>query len=236
MSGSAVTAPAISSSLRLRAVPGVWRPSTDARLLADLVVQRGLARGQDVLDVFTGTGVLALAAAQSGARSVSAIDLSRRALLTVRLNAWRNGLRVRTLRGDLFAPVEGERFDLILANPPYFPGGDRLPVHRAARAWEGGADGRVLVDRVCALATGYLRPGGRLLLVHNTLTGESGTLSALRRSGLQGEVVLRHRGPLGPIGREAAARTGGTTRPEDPEEIIVIMATRTREADQAGSG
>jgi release factor glutamine methyltransferase len=216
-------------SLRIRALPGVWRPSTDARLLAGLVAERRLAAGAEVLEVFTGSGALAVAAALGGARSVTAVDVSRRALLTARLNAQRNGARVRTLRGDLFAPVAGETFDLILANPPYFPGGETLPTRGPERAWEGGPDGRVLVDRFCAEAPRHLRPGGRVLIIHNAMTGEGQTRERLEAGGLRTEVLLRHRGPYGPVGRAAAAllRERGLEPPEQ-DEIVVISALRAR--------
>jgi release factor glutamine methyltransferase len=195
-------------------------------MLAQLVAEEGLAADADVLDVFTGTGALALAAAASGARTVTAIDLSRRALLTVRLNARRNRLRVRTLRGDMFAPVDGEGFDLIVANPPYYPGGDALPERGLARAWEGGPDGRVLVDRLCREGPAHLRPGGRLVMVHNTMIGERQSLEALDAAGLHTEVLLRHRGPYGPVGRSAAAllRERGVETPE--HEVTVVISGR----------
>lgn len=219
------------SPLRLRFLPGVWHPHSDARMLARFVFEHRLAEGGDVLDVFTGSGVLALAAARGGARSVTAIDVSRRALMTVRFNAWRNGIRIRALRGDVLAPVAGEQFDLILANPPYFPGDERLPGHTAARAWEGGFDGRVLVDRLCANVVRHLRHGGRLVIVHNSMTGERETVRRLGSEGLRTEVVLRHRGPLGPAGRAAAAmlRERGPSLAfthGDEEEIVVIAGTR----------
>jgi release factor glutamine methyltransferase len=216
-------------SLAIRALPGVWRPSTDARLLAGLVAGRRLAAGADVLEVFTGSGALAVAAALSGARSVTAVDISRRALLSVRFNARRNGARVRTLCGDLFAPVAGQAFDLILANPPYFPGGETLPTRGPERAWEGGFDGRALVDRLCAETPGHLRPGGRLLVVHNAMTGERRTRERLEAGGLRTEVLLRHHGPYGPVGRAAAAllRERGLEPPEQ-DEIVVISAMRAQ--------
>lgn len=218
-------------ALRVRALPGVWRPSTDARLLAQLVAERGLAAGADVLDMFSGSGALAVAASLSGARSVTAIDVSRRALLSVRLNARRNGARVRTLRGDLFTPVAANTFDLIVANPPYFPGGETLPARGPARAWEGGLDGRALVDRLCAEAPGHLRPGGRLLVVHNAMTDERQTRERLEDGGLHTEVLLRHRGPYGPVGRAAMAllRERGLDAPEQ-DEIVLISAMRARRA------
>lgn len=217
--------------LRLRVLPGVWRPQSDARMLARFVFEHGLAVGRDVLDVFTGSGALALAAARGGARSVTAIDVSRRALIAVRFNARRNGVQVRAVRGDVLAPVAGEQFDLILANPPYYPGGARLPGHSAARAWEGGYDGRVLVDRLCGTVGRHLRRGGQLVIVHNMMTGERETRRRLESDGLRTEVVIRRRGPLGPVGRATASllrERGASFADSDEEETVVIAATRER--------
>ena len=221
---------AVSPPLRLRVLPGVWRPHSDATLLAQYVSQHELARSRDVLDVFTGSGALALTAARCAARSVTAVDLSRRARLTVALNARRAGVRIRALRGDLFEPVAGEHFDLILANPPYFPAQAPASRHGPERAWSAGPDGRLLVDRLCDGVAEHLRPGGRLLIVHNTITGEDPTRQRLEAHGLATEVVRRHRGPLGPVGRAAARllRERGSAAPPDDEqeEIVVISAVR----------
>jgi release factor glutamine methyltransferase len=210
-------------SVRIVTLPGVFQPRSDARLLAAVLRERGHARGARVLDVFTGSGALALAAAAEGAREVVAVDVSRRALLTTRRNARRNGLAdaVRTRRGDLFAPVAGERFDAILANPPYVPSGtDALPRSGARRAWRAGRDGRLLLDRLCAEAPAHLRPGGALLLVQSSLCGESETLARLAAAGLaEARVVARERGPLGPLMRAAL----GADAPAD-EQLLAIEA------------
>ena len=215
----------MSATVRVATPPGVFRPRSDALLLAAVVRERGLARGARVLDLFTGSGVLAVAAALEGAADVTAVDLSRRAVLAARRNARRNGVRVRALRGDLLAPVAGERFDLIVANPPYLPGAAELPRSGAARAWEGGSDGRALVDRLCAAAGGALAPGGRLLLVQSSLTGERETLERLAAAGLPARTVARRRGPLGPLARAriAALRASGRLAPRGEEEEIVVI-------------
>jgi release factor glutamine methyltransferase len=158
-----------------------------------------------VLDVCTGSGYLALAAAAAGASAATAVDVSRRAVLAVRLNASLNGLGVEALRGDLFGPVRGRRFDVIVSNPPYLPGpGDGLPPRGIARAWEAGPSGRALIDRICAGAPDHLNEGGVLLLVHSSVCGERQTLDALAVAGLSAGVAGRQRGPLGPLLRARA--------------------------------
>ena len=217
--------------MRTVVLPGVLRPPSDAWMLIDVLRECGLARDADVLDVFTGSGVLAIAAALQGARSVTAVDVARRAALNARLNARLNRARVRVLRGDLFAPVVGERFDLILANPPYLPGeAEQLPVGGAERAWEGGADGRVLVDRFCREAPRHLTDNGGVLIVHSSLTGEQATHGALAASGLTAETLSRQTGPLGAV---AAARAelleqrGVLAAGQREEEMLVIRGTRS---------
>jgi release factor glutamine methyltransferase len=215
--------------VRLLTPPGVFRPPSDSWLLVDVVHEHGLARGASVLDVFTGSGVLAVAAALAGARDVTAIDISRRAVLTTRLNARLNGVRVRALRGDLFDPVMEQRFDLIVANPPYVPGdSDELPAHGVARAWEAGRDGRALLDRFCPAVPAHLAPGGRVLIVQSSLSGEEETLSALTEAGLRAEVLIRRRGELGPIvsARADDLETRGVLRRGQREEDVLVIEGR----------
>ena len=228
----------LATPLRLRVLPGVFRPRSDAQLAARALAHHCLVEGADVLDLFTGSGVLAISAARLGARSVTAVDLSRRAQLTTRWNARRNGVTLRALHGDLFAPVSGRRFDVIVANPPYLPAGDELPRRGAARAWEGGHDGRVLVDRLIDGALGHLRDEGMLVIVQSSLTGEAKTLQRLAERGLSAEALTRHTGPLGPLARAHADRLRaiGVLDPgDDQEEILVISARRTRGAESPGS-
>ena len=213
--------------MRLLTLPGVFRPPSDSWLLADAVRDGDLARDRSVLDVFTGSGVLAIAAAQAGASDVTASDISRRAVLTARINARLNGVRIRALQGDVFEPVAGRRFDLILANPPYVPGeSDAVPARGSARAWEAGRDGRALLDRFCPAAGSHLSPGGRVLVVQSSLSGERATLDAFATAGLAAEVLVRRRGGFGPIvsARAEQLEKRGVLAPgERAEDLLVIQ-------------
>ncbi|MGW3141799.1 methyltransferase, partial [Streptomyces sp. NPDC001139] len=91
--------------------PGVYSPQEDTDLLTEALFKEPLPPGADVLDVGTGTGALALAAARRGTR-VTAVDVSWRAVCTARLNARMAGLPLRIRRGDLFTPVRDQRFAL----------------------------------------------------------------------------------------------------------------------------
>jgi release factor glutamine methyltransferase len=205
-------------------------------MLAEVLRDQTLPPRASVLDLCTGSGVLAVSAALRGAREVTAVDVSRRALLTARLNARLNGVRVRGLRGDLFAPVGRARFDAIVSNPPYVPGVmESIPTSGLARAWEAGHDGRVLLDRICADAPAHLRPGGFILLVHSSLCGTEATLDALRAGGLEADVVARRRGPLGPLmsARVRALEERGLLRPGQREEEVVIVRGRAPSTTRA---
>jgi release factor glutamine methyltransferase len=206
-------------------LPGVFRPISDTWLLADALDREPLPPAARVLDLCSGSGALAIrAAAGDRSRSVVAVDVSRRATLTIRLNAALNGVQVRAARGDLFGAVAGERFDAIVSNPPYVPAAtDEIPARGRARAWDAGRDGRALLDRICAGAARHLNPGGVVLLVHSSLLGYEPTAAAL--AGLDVDLAASERGPLGPLMR--ARRAAGLIPQVDHEEVLVVRARNT---------
>ncbi len=156
------------------------RPA-DSRILADVLREQTLPPRASVLDLCSGTGTLAITAARRGARSVTAVDHSRRAVLATRVNARAAGVRVRALRGDLYDPVGDQRFDAIVCNPPHEEG---------------------VLDRVIDEAAAHLRAGGFVLLMASAALGSERTLAAMRDAGLDGvECIARRRGALGPLTR-----------------------------------
>ncbi|GAA1551728.1 methyltransferase [Actinomadura kijaniata] len=208
--------------------PGVYRPQGDTLLLTETLRRSGMRPGARVLDICTGTGAVALAAALGGA-SVTAVDVSTRAVLAARLNARLRRLPVKAVRGDLLRPVAGQLFDVIVSNPPYVPGRSAPPRHGAARAWEAGDDGRALLDRICEQAPRHLAEDGMLLVVQSALSGVAPTLAALRGQGLKASVVARRTEPFGPVmrGRAAELEARGLIAPgQRSEELVVIRADR----------
>jgi release factor glutamine methyltransferase len=212
--------------MRLLAPPGVFSPISDTWLLARRLRAEPRLSGGSLLDVCTGSGALAISGALAGAGAVTAVDASLRAVLATRLNARLNGVSLRVLRGDLFEPLGAERFDLVVSNPPYVPTAARGPgAHGPRRAWDGGGDGRDLIDRLCAAVPSRLRPGGVALIVQSSLCGEQASLERLRGGGLEAEVIERSRGPLGPLMRARAPELErrGLLRPGQREEELLVL-------------
>ncbi|MBT2449625.1 methyltransferase [Streptomyces sp. ISL-43] len=211
----------------LISLPGVYHPQADTRLLAEALAHEAMGPRTDVLEIGTGTGALALHAADRGAR-VTAVDVSWPAVTTARLNALRHRLPLRVVHGDFAARTSGRRFDLVIANPPYVPSpGNRLPSRGPARAWDAGVDGRSVIDRICASAPALLRPGGVLLMVHSGMCGAEETLDRLTGAEMAAAVTARASVPWGPVLRSRRAwleRQGLAAGAEEWEELVVIRA------------
>jgi release factor glutamine methyltransferase len=212
--------------LRLLPIPGVHRPRSDTWLLAD-ALRAELPSAGAVADLCTGSGVLAILAALGGAERVVAVDVSLRATLAVRVNAALNGCRVEVRRGDLFASLGRERFDVLVCNPPYVPATtDELPRHRSTTPLDGGRNGRAVLDRVCREAPEHLTEDGTVLLVQSSVCGVEVTCDSLRAQELGAEIVARARGPLGPVLAERAPmmRERGLLGEREEEDVVVIRA------------
>ncbi|MBT2442606.1 methyltransferase [Streptomyces sp. ISL-36] len=215
--------------MRVIKPPGVYAPQGDTELLMEILDAEKVRPGARALDLCTGTGVVAIAAARKGMKA-TAVDVSRAAVATAWLNARLHARRVRLRRGDLSEPVAPERFDLVTANPPYVPAEDPdPPAHGARRAWDAGPDGRLLLDRICRQAPLLLTADGVLLLVQSSLSGTEASLKALRRAGLSAEVVSRRTQPFGPVMSARAhwfEQRGLVPSGLRTEELVAIRATR----------
>ena len=156
--------------------PAVLIPRPDTEVL----VEQGLAAiagkvAPRVVDLGTGSGIVAvtLALARPDAE-VSAVDISSAALAVAHSNATRHGVGLRFLLGDWLAPLAGERFDLIVSNPPYVAEGDPhltrdgLPFEPQGALTDGvaGGDGMACIAHLAAHAAACLVPGGWLCIEH----------------------------------------------------------------------
>ena len=148
------------------------RPETEH--LVDKVVELAKQfRRPRIVDVGTGSGAIAVALAHALPEAeIYATDLSESALAVGRRNAGRNGVndRVRFLGGDLLAPVAGQRFHIVVSNPPYVPERDRPSLSVEVRDFEpalalfAGDDGLDVYRRLIPAALGALSRGGYVAL------------------------------------------------------------------------
>ncbi|MEU8946081.1 HemK2/MTQ2 family protein methyltransferase [Streptomyces sp. NPDC048489] len=211
----------------LLTLPGVYRPQADTELLARALAAESFPPGAEILEIGTGTGALALSAADRGAQ-VTAVDVSWPAVTTARLNALRRHLPLRILHGDFTSRTDGRRYDVVLANPPYVPAPSRRPPSRGpSRAWDAGPDGRLVIDRICAATPGLLHRGGTLLMVHSSMCDPDRTLRRLAQAGLTGQTTARARVPWGPVLRERRTwlqSQGLAAVGEEHEELVIIRA------------
>jgi len=177
--------------LTFKVSPATLIPRPETELLVELALQRipspgltaplprererGWGRGESfrVLDLGTGSGAIALSIAHSRPDAeVVAVDASAAALEVARFNAQRLALgNVRLLRSDWFSALHGERFDMIVSNPPYIAAGDAHLTQGDVRsepssALASGADGLDDIRRICAQAKVHLNVKGWILFEH----------------------------------------------------------------------
>jgi ribosomal protein L3 glutamine methyltransferase len=126
---------------------------------------------ETVLDLCTGSGCLAILASRNFPNAqIDAVDISKGAVEVAARNVGDYGLedRVRLHSGDLFAPLKGKRYDLIISNPPYVDAEGMAALPRECRAepklaFDGGPDGLDIIRRILDEAADHLTPRGGLL-------------------------------------------------------------------------
>lgn len=218
----------------IRVLDGVYAPQADSELLVDALRETNRAAGRRVADLCSGSGVVALAAAADGASSVTAFEMSARAVACARDNAAAAGFDVRVHRGPWSRAVEFEPFDVVTCNPPYVPhdpDGYEEVVTAAgpATAWDAGRDGRRVLDPLCERAPELLAEGGTILIVQSEFASIGRTVEDLRASGLDAEVVAERLIPFGPVLNARAEwleRIGMLNPGRREERIAVVRADR----------
>jgi release factor glutamine methyltransferase len=164
---------------------GLMKPSFSTKILIE---NMQINAHETVLDLGAGTGIVGIAAHRLGAKTATFADIVEDADQTMRINVARNGESAQDfdyLTGDLYCPLGRRRFDHIIANPPSIPSpGDSLPL-----PYRSGPDGRFLHDPIQALARYYLKPNGRLTLVHGSLANLDLSLAKLEKLGFSVHVA-----------------------------------------------
>jgi release factor glutamine methyltransferase len=167
-------------------LPDVFNPKllrTGDFLVQQLTRHDLLPSGSRVLDLGSGSGACGIAAARRGC-SVVAVDINPAAVRCTKINALLNDAVVDVRQGDLFAPVHGERFDVVLFNPPYYRGVPRDAIDHAWRSPD-------VIERFSATLGTHLNPGGHALVVLSSDGEQSSFLDALHSAGFRSRVAAQ---------------------------------------------
>lgn len=173
--------------------PRALIPRNDTEALCEEAL-RHIRPGDRVLDLCTGTGALGIAIKKLCPKAaVTATDISEAALSLAKENARTLQAEVRILQGDLFAPVSGEEFEVIVSNPPYIPealrGRLQAEVEKEpALALFAGEDGLDFYRRIAREAPAYLAPQGWLCL--EVGDGEAEAVAALLKTNFESVRIL----------------------------------------------
>lgn len=162
-------------SLDLAVTPDVLIPRPETELLIERALALWTASAGRVADLGTGCGAIAIALARERPRwQIVATDVSAAALAVAQRNAATFGAGIDFRQGDWYAPLAGERFDLLLSNPPYVAADD--PAMHELRyeprtALTPGSDALQCLRTLVRGAARHLAPGGWLLLEHGADQG-----------------------------------------------------------------
>lgn len=143
-------------------------PRPETEILVDTALKY-IDSGKTVLDLCTGSGAVAIAVQKKTGARVSATDVSDKAIELAKENAALNGAEIEFVTGDLFAPVENKKFDVILTNPPYIKSADIETLQTEVKDFEpklaldGGEDGLDFYKRIFAEAQNYLNASGVII-------------------------------------------------------------------------
>jgi release factor glutamine methyltransferase len=170
-----------------RVTPDVLIPRPETEHLVEAAVAAIRARDHiRILDVGTGSGAIAISIALETGRTVCASDISCAALMVAKQNCDMHDGRVAFFAADLVSAVDIRSIDLLVANPPYVPGGDAANMQQEVRDWEphvalfAGNTGLEIYDRLIRQAEEVVRPGGEIMmeLGYQSLTGVRDMLAA----------------------------------------------------------
>jgi HemK-related putative methylase len=177
------------AGLPILVLPGVFNPKLfwTGELMARTLDADLVPADATVLDMGTGSGIGAVAAARWAGR-VAAVDINPAAVRCARINCLLNGVEDRVVvhEGDLFGPVQSDRFDVVLFNPPYLPGTPTTPLDHAFRSPD--------VARRFARGLGeFLAPGGHALVALSSVGNGPGYLAELDEAGFVLHAVAERR-------------------------------------------
>ncbi len=147
----------IDTGIKIKINKGVYPPSEDSYFLLQCI---DIGK-EKVLEIGTGTGVIAIHAAKKGA-DVTAVDKNEKAVKNAGENATANEIKMTVKQSDIFSNVEGS-FDVVVFNPPY------LPSDKMEEAWEGGHEGIEIMEKFLREVPKHLKSQGRVYVILSSL-------------------------------------------------------------------
>ncbi len=165
----------------------VYIPSDDTFLLAENLE---IKKGQSVLEIGTGSGLVSMYASLL-TDDVTATDINYNALELAEKNFKLNNINTIKLEfGDLFEPVKDKKFDVILFNTPYLPtDSDDIINDDLNYAFDGGLDGRKVIDRFINQVSNHLNDKGIVQIIQSSLSDNDRTLDMFDRNGFVAEIA-----------------------------------------------
>ena len=165
----------------------VYVPAEDSYLLADNLE---IKKGQSVLEIGTGSGIVAMYASRL-TDDITVTDINFDACELARKNFAENGIEnIEILWGNLFEVVENRKFDVILFNTPYLPTEDDEVLDNTINyAFDGGLNGRKVIDLFLNEVGNHLNDGGIVQMIQSSLSGNDETLGKLDELGFIAEIA-----------------------------------------------
>ena len=165
----------------------VYIPSDDTFLLAENLE---IKEGQSVLEIGTGSGLVSMYASLL-TDDVTATDINYNALELAEKNFKLNNIDTIKLEfGDMFEPVKDKKFDVILFNTPYLPtDSDDIINDDLNYAFDGGLDGRKVIDRFINEVSNHLNDKGIVQIIQSSLSDNDRTLDMFDSNGFVAEIA-----------------------------------------------
>ena len=173
----------------------VYETAEDTFLIAEKLAVK---ENDNVLDIGTGCGILAILSAKT-ANHVVAVDINPYAIKCAQKNAKTYDVtgKIDFLQGDLFQPINiSQNFSLILFNSPYLPSEPGEENSWIGKAWAGGPDGRNVINRFITDAPDWLTKNGKVLLVQSSLSDPEKTIEMFNELKFQAKIVSEVKFPF----------------------------------------